>query len=83
MKPTLSQAKVRYNSHTRKVMTTEFRKECDAAKWGEEDGYPVLRTIDNRILLHFRSEGGLVFAAIGAPSGYKEPPVAWAGKGDR
>jgi hypothetical protein len=40
MKPTMEQAKKRYKSYTRGVMTKEFKKVCDAAQWGMEDGYP-------------------------------------------
>ena len=84
VKPTLEQAKRRYKSHTRGLLTAEFKKECDGATWGEEDGYPVLRTGDT-IHLHFRMDYGVVYAVVGKPSRYVEGSYAGRafGKGDR
>jgi hypothetical protein len=84
MKPTMEQAKKRYKSYTRGVMTKEFKKVCDAAQWGMEDGYPVLQT-DGTIHLHFRMDNGKIFATVGSPANYKEGTYAGQafGKGDR
>jgi hypothetical protein len=84
MKPTLAQAKKRYKSHTRGLLTAEFKKYCDTAKWGDEDGYPVLRTGET-IHLHFRMDEYGAYACVGKPSRYRDGESASCafGKGDR
>jgi hypothetical protein len=85
MKPTMEQAKKRYKSHTRGILTAEFKKYCEAAEWIEIDGYPALqsRVFDRNILLHFRTDGDGVFAAVGHPDKYDGMSTRAFGKGDR
>lgn len=67
---TMAEAKKRYKSHTRGLLTTSFKQDCENAEWMEVDGFPALGRGDRRVLLHFRKDERGVFAAVGQPGAY-------------
>jgi len=65
-KPTMAQAKERWNKHTRHVLTDATKKCLRGATWGTDfDGCPCLVSKDTDIVLHFRfDKSGNVYAAF-------------------
>ena len=70
MTPSLDQARARYQSRTRGILTKPMRKSCDAANWSVVDGFPCLVDADGGVLMHFRIDPSnrRTFAVLGHPN---------------